>query len=150
MEVAIATQSYPPNGGCQHDTRLSAAEVRSGSNPVIDRDVRRMITLAPKRTSICDLAMSRMCPQAGMRVVPHSASCWNAQSAHGGNTLIQIGSLPSQYLRCREALQTLAAGTQLGWRLLYEMACFRSHPCRSCVDRHGDTCPRRVAHQGRR
>jgi hypothetical protein len=45
-------------------------------------------------------------------------SCWDAQSAHCENTLIQIGSLPFQYLRCREALQTLAAGTQLGWRLI--------------------------------
>src|SRR4029077_18300991 len=36
-------------------------------------DVRRMTTLAPKRTSICDLAMSRICPQAGMRVAPNSA-----------------------------------------------------------------------------
>src|SRR5262245_42694853 len=58
MEVAIATQSYPPNGGCEHETRLSAVEVRSGSDTVIRR-----------------VGSVQVCPKADMaerRAAPHS------------------------------------------------------------------------------
>src|SRR5262249_38655639 len=88
---AIARVSYSPNGGCQHETRLSAAEVRNGSDSSLDEtgSMSRRWTraAASKNLAICEPSYIRAAKKMRAPISPSSTQRRGEANASmdGGN-----------------------------------------------------------------